>query len=39
MTVYVPFDGIITKLMYDEGAVATKGEPLLLVEVDSEGGL
>ena len=36
MTVYVPFDGIITKLMYEEGAVATKGEPLLMVEVEGQ---
>lgn len=36
MTVYVPYDGIIRKLMYEVGAVATKGEPLVMVEVDGE---
>lgn len=36
MTVYVPYDGVIKQLMYEVGAVATKGEPLLMVEVAGE---
>ena len=36
MTVYVPFDGVIKQLMYEEGAIATKGMPLLMVEVEGE---
>ena len=35
VTLYIPFDGIIKQLMHEEGAVAAKGEPLVMIEVDS----
>lgn len=41
MTVYIPYDGVIKQLMYEVGAIATKGKPLVMVEVEggaSEGG-
>lgn len=37
VTIYVPYDGVVKKLMYEVGDVATKGKPLLMVEVDGEG--
>ena len=37
-TIYIPYSGIIQELMYEVDDVATKGEPLLTIETDDEGG-
>ncbi len=36
MTIFVPFDGVVKKLMYKVGETATKGEPLMTIEQDGE---
>ena len=36
MTIYVPYDGVVKELMYEVDDVATKGKPLMMVEVDGD---
>lgn len=37
MTISVPYDGIVKKLMYDVDQTATKDKPLMIIDVDGEG--
>ena len=37
VTIFVPFDGVVKELMHEVDEVATKGEPLLMVEIDGAG--
>ena len=36
MTIYVPYDGVVKELMYEVDDVATKGKPLMLIEVEGD---
>ena len=36
MTIYVPYDGVVKELMYEVDDIATKGKPLMMVEVEGE---
>jgi len=36
VTIYVPYDGVVKELMYEVNDTATKGKPLLTVEVEED---
>ena len=36
VTIYVPYDGVVKELMYEVDDVATKGKPLMLIEVEGD---
>ena len=36
VTIYVPYDGVVKELMYKVDDVATKGKPLMLIEVEGD---
>jgi pyruvate/2-oxoglutarate dehydrogenase complex dihydrolipoamide acyltransferase (E2) component len=36
VTIYVPYDGVVKELMYEVDDVATKGEPLMTIEVEGD---
>ena len=36
MTIYVPYDGVVKELMYEVDDVATKGKPLMMIEVEGD---
>ena len=36
-TIYCPFDGVVTELMYQVDDIAKKDEPLIMIEVEDEG--
>ena len=38
MTIYVPYDGVVKELMYEVDDVATKGKPLMMIEVEGDVG-
>ena len=36
VTIYVPYDGVVKELMYEVDDIATKGKPLMLIEVEGD---
>ena len=36
MTIYVPYDGVVNELMYKVDEVATKGKPLMMIEMEGD---
>ena len=36
MTIYVPYDGVVKELMYEVDDIATKGKPLMMIEVEGD---
>ena len=36
MTIYVPYDGVVKELMYEVNDIATKGKPLMTIEVEGD---
>ena len=36
VTIYVPYDGVVKELMYEVDDIATKGKPLMMVEVEGD---
>ena len=37
MVIYSPYDGVVRELMYEVGDIATKGKPVVMIEVEEEG--
>ncbi len=38
MTISVPYDGVVSKLMYEVDDTAIKDKPLMIIDVDGEDG-
>ncbi len=38
MTISVPYDGVVSKLMYEVDDTAVKDKPLMIIDVDGEEG-
>ena len=36
VTIYIPYDGVVKELMYEVNDIATKGKPLMLIEVEGD---
>ena len=36
VTIYVPYDGVVKELMYEVDDIATKGKPLMMIEVEGD---
>ena len=37
VTISVPYDGVVKKLMYEVDGTAVKDKPLMIIEVEGEG--